>query len=111
MGVMLAAAGSLRWLRNVVGTEETMLVGEAATWEPGAEGLLFLPYLTGERTPHADPGARAAFAGLTAPHDRGPLTPAVLGGGADGMRRSPELLKGAGFPPNVRRILGRGPPP
>jgi xylulokinase len=108
MGVMLAAAGSLRWLRNVIGAEETTLVGEAATWEPGAEGLLFLPYLTGERTPHADPGARAAFAGLTARHDRGALTRAVLEGVAYGLRDSLELLKELGFAASVGRISGGG---
>src|SRR5262249_34226884 len=60
-GVMLSAAGSLRWLRDVVGGGGAALVAEAASWPAGAEGVLFLPYLTGERTPHADPDARAAF--------------------------------------------------
>ena len=58
MGVMLSAAGSLRWLRDVVGGTFDELVGEAARWPAGAEGLTFLPYLQGERTPHADPDAR-----------------------------------------------------
>jgi xylulokinase len=108
MGVMLSAAGSLRWLRNVLGTEEATLVGEAAAWEPGAEGLLFLPYLTGERTPHADPGARAAFAGLTVRHDRGALSRAVLEGVAYGLRDSLELLKELGFAASVGRVSGGG---
>jgi xylulokinase len=108
MGVMLSAAGSLRWLRNVVGAEEGTLVGEAQAWEPGAEGLLFLPYLTGERTPHNDPGARAAFAGLTVRHDRGALTRAVLEGVAYGLRDSLELLKELGFTASVGRISGGG---
>ncbi len=108
MGVMLSAAGSLRWLRNVVGAEEPTLVGEAAGWEPGAEGLLFLPYLTGERTPHADPSARGAFAGLTIRHDRGALTRAVLEGVAYGLRDSLELLKQLGFAASVGRISGGG---
>ena len=60
MGVMLSAAGSLAWLRGVVGGEFLALVDEAAQWEPGAEGLSFLPYLTGERAPHANPDARGA---------------------------------------------------
>ena len=65
MGVMLSAAGSLRWLRDVVapGVPFDELVAEAARWPPGREGLLFLPYLAGERTPHADPDARGAFVG------------------------------------------------
>src|SRR5437763_384450 len=78
MGVMLSAAGSLRWLRQLVGGDEAALVAEAGSWQPGADGILFLPYLTGERTPHADQDARAAFAGLTVRHDRGALARAVL---------------------------------
>jgi xylulokinase len=108
MGVMLSAAGSLRWLRTVVGAEEATLVAEAAAWAPGAEGLLFLPYLTGERTPHADPGARAAFAGLTIRHDRGALTRAVLEGVAYGLRDSLELLKQLDFAASVGRVSGGG---
>lgn len=66
MGVMLSAAGSLQWLRDVVapGMSFEALVAESERWPPGTEGLLFLPYLQGERTPHADPDARGAFAGL-----------------------------------------------
>src|SRR2546425_8221280 len=73
MGVMLSAAGSLRWLRDALGTASGYdeLTATGAEWPPGTEGLTFLPYLTGERTPHADPHARAAFAGLTLGHDRG----------------------------------------
>jgi xylulokinase len=58
MGVMLSAAGSLAWLRSAVGADYGVLDEEAARWEPGVEGLLFAPYLAGERTPHADPAAR-----------------------------------------------------
>ena len=66
MGVMLSAAGSLRWLRDTLspGADYEQLIAEAAHWQPGVEGLLFLPYLQGERTPHADPNARGAFSGL-----------------------------------------------
>ena len=73
MGVMLSAAGSLQWLDDVVapGVPFDGSVAEAERWEPGAEGLLFLPYLQGERTPHADPDARGAFTGLQLRHDRG----------------------------------------
>jgi xylulokinase len=108
MGVMLSAAGSLRWLRNVLGAEEAVLVGEAASRKPGAEGLLFLPYLTGERTPHNDPAARAAFAGLTSRHDRGALTRAVLEGVAYGLRDSLELMQELGFAASVGRVSGGG---
>src|SRR6266545_6600864 len=88
MGVMLAAAGSLRWLRDVVAPGESFetLTAEAEPWPPGVEGLVFLPYLAGERTPHADPDARAAFVGLSLRHDRGALVRAVLEGVAFGLR-------------------------
>jgi xylulokinase len=92
----------------VLGAEEAMLVGEAASWEPGAEGLLFLPYLTGERTPHNDPAARGAFAGLTSRHDRGALTRAVLEGVAYGLRDSLELMQELGFAASVGRVSGGG---
>jgi xylulokinase len=108
MGVMLSAAGSLRWLRDVVGGEETALVAEAASWPAGAEGVLFLPYLTGERTPHADPGARASFTGITVRHDRGALTRAVLEGVAYGLRDSLELLRELGFEAAAGRVSGGG---
>jgi xylulokinase len=92
----------------IPGTWHAMGVMLSAAWAPGAEGLLFLPYLTGERTPHADPGARAAFAGLTVRHDRGALTRAVLEGVAYGLRDSLELLKELGFAASVGRISGGG---
>ena len=68
MGVMLSAAGSLRWLRDAIapGAATTRCSPRRRRWAPGAEGLTFLPYLAGERTPHADPDARGAFAGLDA---------------------------------------------
>jgi len=108
MGVMLSAAGSLRWLRELVGGDEAALVAEAGSWQPGADGVLFLPYLTGERTPHADPDARAAFAGLTVRHDRGALARAVLEGVAYGLRDSLELLRELGFPASSGRLSGGG---
>ena len=80
MGVMLSAAGSLAWLRDITGGEFTELVDEAARWDPGVERLTFLPYLTGESTPHADPDARGSFTGLSIRHDRGALVRAVLEG-------------------------------
>ncbi|MBA2476651.1 MAG: xylulokinase, partial [Actinobacteria bacterium] len=109
MGVMLSAAGSLRWLRDAVGrpSYEELLV-EAERWPPGTEGLLFAPYLAGERTPHADPDARGAFAGLTLRHDRGALARAVLEGVAYGLADSLELLRPLGVRPEVGRVSGGG---
>jgi xylulokinase len=110
MGVMLSAAGSLRWFRNAFapGVEYDTLVAEATRAEPGAEGLLFLPYLSGERTPHADPDARGAFVGLTTRHDRGALVRAVLEGVAYGLRDSLELLRELDVRPAVGRVSGGG---
>src|SRR5207237_10488632 len=84
------------------------LVGKAEQWPPGAEGLTFLPYLAGERTPHADPGARGAFTGLSLRHDRGALARAVLEGVAYGLRDSLEILKALGVEPPAGRVSGGG---
>jgi xylulokinase len=109
MGVVLSAGGSLRWLRDaVVGETYDELIREAAGWPPGAEGLLFQPYLAGERTPHGDPAARGAFVGLSLRHDRGALTRAVLEGVAFGLRDSLELLRELGVSPEVGRASGGG---
>jgi xylulokinase len=108
MGVMLSAAGSLRWLRDVVGGGYDELVAEAERWPPRAEGLTFLPYLQGERTPHADPSARAMFEGLSLRHDRGALVRAVLEGVAYGLRDSLELLRSLGVEPEAGRASGGG---
>jgi xylulokinase len=108
MGVMLSAAGSLRWLRDAVGGTYGELIAEAERWPPGAEGLTFLPYLQGERTPHADPNARGAFVGLTLRHDRGALVRAVLEGVGYGLRDSLELLRGLGVEADVGRASGGG---
>jgi len=99
MGVMLSAAGSLRWFRDTFRADAaydaivTATQGVAA----GSGGLLFLPYLTGERTPHADPLARGAFIGLTVRHTFEHLTRSVLEGVAFGLRDSFELMKSAGL--------------
>jgi xylulokinase len=109
MGVILSAAGSLRWLRDVTGgVRFGGLDEEAERWGPGAEGLTFLPYLTGERTPHFDPDARGAFAGLTVRHDRGALTRAVLEGVAFGMRDAFDLVASLGGQAPVGRVSGGG---
>jgi xylulokinase len=111
MGVMLSAAGSLQWLRETVGGTYDELLSGASEWEPGVEGLLFAPYLAGERTPHADPGARAAFAGLSLRHDRGALARAVLEGVAFGLRDALDLVADMSHPPRrprVGRVSGGG---
>ena len=110
MGVMLNAAGSLRWFRDALAPEASFeeLTEEAARWTPGAEGVTFLPYLQGERTPHADPDARGAFTGLALRHDRGALVRAVLEGVAYGLRDSLELLRELGVAPTAGRVSGGG---
>lgn len=88
MGVMLSAAGSLQWYRDALAPNVSFdeLVGEASQVKSGSDGLLFLPYLSGERTPHPDPLARGAWVGLTMRHTRGHLTRAVLEGVAFGLK-------------------------
>ena len=109
MGVMLSAAGSLAWLARASGDPTpAALAREAAHWGPGCEGLVFLPYLTGERSPHHDPGARGAFVGLSARHDRGALARAVMEGVAFGLRDSLELVRSLGQPVEVGRVSGGG---
>ncbi len=99
MGVMLSAAGSLRWFRDALapGVSYDDLLAPAADVPMGSEGLLFLPYLTGERTPHPDPLARGAFVGLTVRHTRAHMTRAVLEGVAFGLRDGFELMKSSGL--------------
>jgi xylulokinase len=108
MGVMLSAAGSAAWLRQALQEDFRVLDDEAARWEPGTEGLLFAPYLAGERTPHADPDARGAFAGLSLRHDRGAMWRAMLEGVAFGLRDSLELLRALGVDAQVGRVSGGG---
>jgi xylulokinase len=107
MGVMLSAAGSLRWLRDTAARGEDFgaLVEEAAAWGPGVEGLTFLRYRAGERTPHADPDARGSFTGLGLRHDRGALVRAVLEGVAFGLRDALDLVGGTA---TVGRLSGGG---
>ena len=111
MSVMLSAAGSLRWFRDALapGVSFGDLAAAAADVPPGSDGLLFLPYLTGERSPHPDPLARGAFVGLTVDHDRRHLTRAVMEGVAFGLRDGLELMVAAGMAPPVQiRASGGG---
>ena len=99
MGVMLSAAGSLRWYRDTVapGVGYDDLLAPAADIALGSEGLVFLPYLTGERAPYPDPNARGAFIGLTVRHGIPHMTRSVLEGVAFGLRDSLELVQDAGL--------------
>src|SRR5207302_5695394 len=107
MGVRLAAGGSLRWWRDLVGKDDYAELGQLASQAPpGAEGLVFLPYLSGERTPHLDPRARGAFFGLTSRHGLGHLTRAVMEGVAFSLRDSLEIMAGMGVKPREIRATG-----
>lgn len=99
MGVMLSAAGSLQWYRDTLASNASFdeLLKEAETIPAGSEGLHFLPYLSGERTPHPDPLARGAFIGLTVRHSRAHMTRAVLEGVAFGLKDSFTLIQNAGL--------------
>lgn len=99
MGVVLSAAGSLQWYRDTFAPNTSFddLVREAETIPAGSEGLLYLPYLTGERTPHADPHARGAWVGLTVRHGRAHLTRSVLEGVAFALKDSFTLISEAGL--------------
>lgn len=120
MGVMLAAGGSLRWFRDTFCEAEKKLAKEqgrdayeliseqAATVPHGAEGLVFLPYLTGERTPHKDPAARGVFFGVTLSHTRAHFARAVMEGVAFGLRDSYRLLQDMGASIGEVRASGGG---
>ena len=111
MTVMLSAAGSLRWFRDALAPGEAFgtLVAGAGEVAAGSEGLLFLPYLTGERSPYPDPLARGAFVGLTVGHDRRHMTRAVLEGVAFGLRDGLDQMIAAGMPaPTQVRASGGG---
>ncbi|MCI0552376.1 MAG: xylulokinase [Anaerolineae bacterium] len=99
MGVMLSAAGSLQWYRDTLAPTMSFddLLKEAESVPAGSEGLQFLPYLSGERTPHPDPLARGAFIGLTLRHSRAHMTHAVLEGVSFGLKDSFTLIQNAGL--------------
>ena len=118
MGVMLSAGGSFKWLRDEMaclgmkippGADPYSVMSREAEKVPaGAEGLVFLPYLSGERTPHADPSARGVFFGLSLRHGRAHLIRAVLEGVAYGMRDSMEIMRGLGLRTSRIRLSGGG---
>jgi xylulokinase len=108
LAVELSAGGSLRWWRDVTGADYDTLVAEAEAVPVGSEGLLFLPYLTGERTPHLDPEARGAFLGLTARHARGHMTRALMEGVLFGLRDGLEIMRDLEVRPKEIRATGGG---
>jgi len=120
MGVMLSAGGSFRWLRNSLCAPEQreaeregadpydIMTREAAQAPPGCEGLFFLPYLTGERTPHANPNARGAWIGLTPRHGKSELIRSVMEGITYGMKDSLEIIKEMGVEVGEIRLSGGG---
>jgi xylulokinase len=108
LAVTLSAGGSLRWWRDVTGVSYDELVAEAATVPAGSEGLVFLPYLTGERTPHLDPSARGAFVGLTARHSRAHMTRALMEGVLFSLRDGLEIMRDLGVRPMQIRAIGGG---
>jgi xylulokinase len=120
MGVVLAAGGSLQWFRNVLCQDLVaaakkkkvdpyeLITALAADVPPGCHGLYFLPYLTGERTPHADPHARAAWVGLSNMHTRAHMARAVMEGATYAMRDCLEIIRGMGVPITEIRVSGGG---
>ena len=108
MGVTLSAGGSLSWWRDATGKDYDELVEAAEKAPPGAEGLVFLPYLSGERTPHLDPLARGAFVGLTARHGIPHMTRAVMEGVVFSLRDSLEIMRGLGVSVDQVRATGGG---
>ena len=114
MGVVLSAGAALGWFRRVllgadaVGLSYEELIAEADAVPVGAEGLTFLPYLTGERTPHADSNARGVFVGLHSGHERRHLVRAVLEGVTFALRDSLELMRGLGVDATESIAVGGG---
>ncbi|MHB8736958.1 MAG: xylulokinase, partial [Terriglobales bacterium] len=120
MGVNLSAGGSLQWFRNQLCQAEIararknqrdpyeLLTSEAEVVGAGSDGLFFLPYLSGERTPHADPDARGCFVGLTLAHTRGHLVRAIMEGVVYSMRDSLDIIRGLDVPVKQIRASGGG---
>ena len=120
MGVNLSAGGSLQWFRNQLCQADVakakrqkrdvydILTEEAQKTPAGSEGLFFLPYLSGERTPHADPDARGCFVGLTLAHTRGHMIRAIMEGVTYSMRDSLDIFEQLGVPVREIRASGGG---
>ncbi len=116
MGVQLSCAGSLDWLVNSFlgltdqpdGQKFEQLLNSAAGIAPGCDGLTFLPYLSGERTPHPDPHARGAFVGLTLTHSRAHAVRSVIEGVSFGLHQILDLLKALGLSPAHMVVTGGG---
>ncbi len=109
MGVMLSAGLSMSWMKNnLLKSDYNTINREAAKVPAGSEGLVFLPYLSGERTPHRNPKARGAFFGLSGIHKPMHLMRAVFEGVSFGLKDSLELIKGLGVTPRQIRITGGG---
>lgn len=110
MGVTLSAGGSMRWWRQVLGCgqEYSDLDKLAAGAPAGSEGLLFLPYLNGERTPHLDPFARGAFLGLSTRHGASHLTRALMEGVAYSLKDCLDIVTGLGIAAHQIRATGGG---
>lgn len=120
MGVCLASGGSLQWFADNIATEEQavadrlgrnlheLLSAEAETVAPGADGLYFLPYLAGERTPHMDANARGAWIGLSLSHDRRHMVRAILEGVAYSLRDSLVRMAAQGVDPQRLLLVGGG---
>jgi xylulokinase len=108
LAVTLSAGGSLRWWRDVTGLAYDELVAEAEAVPPGSEGLLFLPYLTGERTPHLDARASGVFLGLTASHTRAHMTRALMEGVLFSLRDGLEIMRDLEVRPSKICAIGGG---
>jgi len=117
MGVNLTSGGSLQWwvdsiLRGLSGIPNSKryeaAIAEAAQIAAGSEGMLFLPYLNGERTPHADPNARGSFVGMNLTHTRGHMTRSVMEGITFALRDSLEIIRSLDVPVKQIRASGGG---
>ncbi|MCR9202488.1 MAG: xylulokinase [Planctomycetaceae bacterium] len=120
MGCVLSAGGSLQWFRNELCQAEIaaakkkkvdpyeLITEQAAAAPAGSEGLFFLPYLSGERTPHADPNARGSWVGLSLRHGKGHMARSVMEGATYAMRDSLEIAKAMDIPVKEIRLSGGG---
>lgn len=120
MGCVLSAGGSLQWFRNQLCQQEIaaakrrkidpyeLITEQAETAPAGSEGLFFLPYLTGERTPHADPNARGSWIGLSLRHGKGHMARSVMEGATYAMRDSLEIINQMNIPVREIRLSGGG---